>query len=213
VVEMGQTAWAIAVRYGVDLDELLALNNLPPDPVLFPGDELIIRLAPGQTPPAPSQPATHTIREGEAAWTIAANYGLTVDELLALNNLSEGVILHPGDELIIRQPPAPTLTITPTHAPVALVATATTTLVAVSVTIAPSPPPSMTTAAATFSPTSQPTLIPENDASPSQPSVLGGAIVFVLGFGGLLAVILALVLRNWGNRRNAAFVNRHSRDD
>jgi LysM repeat protein len=49
----------------------------------------------------------HEVQPGQAAWTIAAYYGVDLAELLALNQLTEESILHPGDILMVR-PPEPT---------------------------------------------------------------------------------------------------------
>ena len=54
----------------------------------------------------------HEVQPGQSAWTIAAQYGLELAELFALNNLTADSILHPGDRLMIRAPH--TLTSTPT---------------------------------------------------------------------------------------------------
>ncbi len=71
----------------------------------------------------------HIVGFGQTLWTIATLYGITVDELLTLNNLTESSVIFPGEELIIQLPtngptftpsgptytPAPTTpTITPT---------------------------------------------------------------------------------------------------
>lgn len=58
----------------------------------------------------------HEVQFGQAAWTIAAIYGIELAELLELNNLTEDSILHPGDILTIRLADSPTSTpaITPT---------------------------------------------------------------------------------------------------
>lgn len=111
----GQTLWAIAARYGVPLETLLLYNNLNEDSFLQPGDKLLIQLAEGQSPPpTPTPPATHIVREGETAWTIAARYRITLGELLWLNGLTEESILHPGDEVVIRLLPGQTPPPTPT---------------------------------------------------------------------------------------------------
>ncbi|MCA9891082.1 MAG: LysM peptidoglycan-binding domain-containing protein, partial [Anaerolineae bacterium] len=70
-------------------------------------------LGPDVTPPAPVL-RTHVVREGESAWTIAATYRLTLDQLLEINHLERPVILHPGDELIVQMPLAEA---TPTPTP------------------------------------------------------------------------------------------------
>lgn len=122
-VQQGQTAWAIAAVYDVDLAEMLAINNMGGSTLLKPGDKLIVRLGEGQAPPpTPTLPTTHIIQEGQTAWTVAALYGLTLDELLTLNNIQRGVVLFPGDELRIRaDPPTVTPTETPTATPTELV--------------------------------------------------------------------------------------------
>jgi LysM repeat protein len=111
----GHTLWAIAARYEVPLDRLLLYNNLSEDAYLQPGDQLLIQLAEGQEPPpTPTPPATHVVREGETAWTIAARYRLSLDEILWLNGLSENEFLQPGDEVVIRLLPGQTPPPTPT---------------------------------------------------------------------------------------------------
>ena len=61
----------------------------------------------------------HEVQPGQTAWTIAAQYGVDLAELLKLNGLTEDSILHPGDVLTIRAPDAPTSTptVTPTSIP------------------------------------------------------------------------------------------------
>jgi LysM repeat protein len=183
---MGQTAWAIAVRYGVDLETLLTLNHLPDNPVLRPGDRLTIQLAEGQSVPPLSQLQTHTVQAGESAWSIAARYNLTLDDLRALNDLPENPVLQPGDELIIRQPP-PTPTATGTLVP---------TLPPPSATNLPTgmPIPTSTTVALAPSPTSlpSPTLTPMPTATMilemiDPPEERSGLVTIVLlGVGFLL---------------------------
>ena len=46
----------------------------------------------------------HQVQPGQSAWSIAAHYGVDLAELLALNHLSEGSFLQPGDLLIVRPP-------------------------------------------------------------------------------------------------------------
>ncbi|WP_139115905.1 LysM peptidoglycan-binding domain-containing protein, partial [Xanthomonas translucens] len=47
-----------------------------------------------QRPPAARR--THTVRDGDTAWTIAKRYGITVQTLLAKNGLSARSVLRPG---------------------------------------------------------------------------------------------------------------------
>ena len=59
----------------------------------------------------------HKVEIGQALWSIAAAYEITVEQLLALNNLSVNVVIYEGDTLLVRlaytPTPSPTITQTP----------------------------------------------------------------------------------------------------
>ncbi len=65
-VEAGQTLLGIALAYGIDLETLLALNDLETTSIIHPGDQLLIRPAePTPTPqpsPLPTPSPTATVR-------------------------------------------------------------------------------------------------------------------------------------------------------
>jgi LysM repeat protein len=111
-VRPGQTAWAIAARYEIELVDLLRLNGLNETAVLQPGDEIIIQLAEGVPTPAP--PTTHTVRRGQTAWEIALLHNIPLAELYWLNNLNDESILQPGQELKVRLAPGEAPPATPT---------------------------------------------------------------------------------------------------
>ncbi len=118
-VQEGQTLWDIAAIHNLNLDELMLINGIERGQVINPGDELLLRLPPGMAPPpTPTPPLTHRVREGETAWTVAALYGLTLDNLLEMNGLVRPAIVYPGDELLIRTPDP---TATPTETPLEIV--------------------------------------------------------------------------------------------
>jgi LysM repeat protein len=52
-VKSGETLWLIAITYGIKVDEILKLNNLPKDSPIFPGQQLVIR-KPSQTATPPT---------------------------------------------------------------------------------------------------------------------------------------------------------------
>ncbi len=111
----GHTFWAIAARYEVSIADLYLFNGMNEDSVLNPGDKLTIRLADGQPPPpTPTPPTTHTVREGESLWTIAAAYRTDLDTLLWLNGVTIDHVVYTGDQVKVRlgegeaPPPTPT---------------------------------------------------------------------------------------------------------
>ena len=50
-VQYGQTLWAIALKYGVKIDEIRTLNNLGPTTEIYQGERLLVRK---NTPPVPA---------------------------------------------------------------------------------------------------------------------------------------------------------------
>jgi LysM repeat protein len=190
IVQNGETAWYIAARYNVSLGDLYWYNNLRESAILHVGDELIIRLLPGQQPPpTPTPPLTHQVRSGESAWTIAAFYGLTVDALLSLNDLAASAILQVGDELFIRATDTPTATATGLAT---LAATATPPAadrsLAIALSTAPATPlpPTPTTAPSVTEP-----------APPAPPAADGSSRLVGLGFLAVAGGLGVWLLISW----------------
>ena len=124
IVREGESLWVIAAYYKTDLATLLWLNALPEDAVVHPGNEVKVRLLPGEAPPPTATPQlTHIVESGDTAWGIALLYGLTLDQLAAFNNINPDTLLQIGQELLIRPPsptPEPTMTPEPTQTPEAV---------------------------------------------------------------------------------------------
>ena len=59
----------------------------------------------------------HTVKTGQAPWSIAAAYDIPLDQLVALNNLGDNPVIYVGQKLIIQPAytptPSPTATLTP----------------------------------------------------------------------------------------------------
>lgn len=111
----GQALWSLAAHYDVSLSDLLWFNNLKEDSFVNPGDEIIIRLADGASPPpTPTPPTTHIVQDGQSLWSIAALYNVKMGDIYLFNNLNENSFLQPGDEIKVRlapgelPPPTPT---------------------------------------------------------------------------------------------------------
>lgn len=112
-VKAGETATKIAGLHGLKTDELLAANNLKPTDLLHPGQTLIIPAAKTATtpktappkavnvPPTKTTPGVHIVKRGDTATSIAKMYGLTPDNLLKLNKISDAKKLQEGQPLTI----------------------------------------------------------------------------------------------------------------
>ncbi len=104
-VQPGETLAQIAEQYGVTLTDLIAFNgNTITNPhVVKIGTVLII---PGRTAADVSilNQTTYTVQEGDSLLAIAQRFGVTVEGLMAANNISNADLLRVGDELIIPGP-------------------------------------------------------------------------------------------------------------
>lgn len=113
-VREGDNPWIIANRYKIDIDTFFYLNGLDEYSLLHPGNEVRIRLAEGEAPPpTPTPKLAHIVQEGDTLWSIAAQNGLEIEQLLSFNSLTEASILQVGAELFIRPTETPIATATP----------------------------------------------------------------------------------------------------
>ena len=113
-VQSGDFPATIAQKQGVALNDLLAWNNLTKDSMIRVGQKLIIKggATSGSTeiakvapaPIAEAAPLTreHVVRKGEFPAKIAKDYGVSVDDLLAWNNLDKSSTLRIGQKLAIK---------------------------------------------------------------------------------------------------------------
>ena len=58
VVQEGQALWNVAAIYGIELEELLKLNKLSTNSVIYTGDELVVKPPVGTPTPALQETAT-----------------------------------------------------------------------------------------------------------------------------------------------------------
>ena len=106
----GETLLSIASQYGVSVADIQAANNLNNE-LIRAGDVLIIPItgpaAETSLSRAPASQFQYTVQSGDTVVSIAVNFGSTVEDILAVNNLSANDIIRPGDVLVVplRQTP------------------------------------------------------------------------------------------------------------
>ena len=93
VIQKGDTLYSISRRYDIPVDELQEYNNITDPSQIRIGLELKI--------PVDNENSlqSYTVRPGDTLYSIARKYGITLSDLLKLNNLTENSILKIGFEL------------------------------------------------------------------------------------------------------------------
>ncbi|HRY61788.1 MAG TPA: LysM peptidoglycan-binding domain-containing protein, partial [Candidatus Fermentibacter sp.] len=109
----GDTLSGIAQTVGASSAEVAGWNEMSRDAIIHPGQRILLRGTPpagaGAAPaPAPSPAAqsadagvTHTVAQGDTLWDLSIRYGVSVEQIQALNQMS-GNNLRIGQVLVIR---------------------------------------------------------------------------------------------------------------
>jgi len=99
-VSWGETLFSIALRYGVTVQAIMDANRLSDPDRIYVGQRLII---PGTGVGLSSSPpqTIHIVQPGENLYRIGLQYGFTIDQLLAANNLTNPDQVYAGQALII----------------------------------------------------------------------------------------------------------------
>ena len=135
-VQDGDICYDLAQKFKVDLNVLIALNNLGPTCPLKPGSTIMIP-QPGAVLPtetdiptgnAPGTKFEYIVKSGDSLGTIAARFNTTVDRIMTDNKITDADKITAGDKLTIvpnTVTPVPTSAATRTMTPAAPTPTST----------------------------------------------------------------------------------------
>ncbi|MDX1582582.1 MAG: LysM peptidoglycan-binding domain-containing protein, partial [Thermoanaerobaculia bacterium] len=102
---------SFAQRVGASARELRAMNGLRSDTIAA-GEVLWLPVRQTELAPRLNSRASgdgwYVVKPGDTLYSIAKRNGLTVEELAELNRLGTDRVIHPGDRLTVRIPPATT---------------------------------------------------------------------------------------------------------
>ncbi|MDT0196314.1 LysM peptidoglycan-binding domain-containing protein [Arthrobacter sp. AB6] len=106
-IARGDTISAIAGKFGLNTAEILKLNNLQPNTIIYPGQKIKLSgsaAAPAAPAPAPAAPAaasgaTYTVKAGDTLGAIAARHNVGLADVFAWNNLNMRSIIYPGQKI------------------------------------------------------------------------------------------------------------------
>jgi len=92
-VVAGDTIYGIARRFGVTPQSIIDLNNLANPNLIIPSQRLLINV--------PDGTKTYTVQPGDTLYSIAQRTGVTVDQIVRLNNIPDPNRIFPGQTLIL----------------------------------------------------------------------------------------------------------------
>lgn len=100
-VKSGDTLSKIAAAYGVKLDTVFSLNGLGMESIIYPGDKIQLSGEAKATATADANTGSHTVKSGDTLGKIAAQSGVSLDTVLALNGLGVNSVIYPGDVIAL----------------------------------------------------------------------------------------------------------------
>lgn len=86
-VKKGDTLYSIAKRFNLSVEELMRLNNLRTSN-LSPGQTLIVSKVKVSAESDSSRHTLYTVKKGDTLFSIAKKFGVSVEEIKRLNNLT-----------------------------------------------------------------------------------------------------------------------------
>ncbi len=112
-VQWGDTLYGIARRFGVTVAAIVQANNIANPNYIRVGQVLWI---PGQAPPPPPPTTTYVVQAGDNLYRISLKFGVTVNAIVAANNIINPWYIYVGQVLTIPvggAPPANTYVVQP----------------------------------------------------------------------------------------------------
>lgn len=103
IVQPGDTLFSIANRFGVTVQDIVRANNIADPNRIFPGQRLVIPTPGVPIPPPDERFREYTVQPGDTLWSIARRFGVTVNELVQINQITDPNLIRVGQTLLIPQ--------------------------------------------------------------------------------------------------------------
>lgn len=97
IVQPGENLFRIGLKYGVDAKTLAQYNGISDPDKIYVGQQ--IKIPDGGA--APEAGNVHIVRPGDTLSSIAAQYGVSAQALMAANNLTNPDFIYVGQKLVI----------------------------------------------------------------------------------------------------------------
>ena len=95
-VEPGDTLWGIAQFFGVTVNDIARYNGLAFPDRIYPGQKLKIPFG------NKNVPQWYAVRPGDTLFSIAKNYGISVDDIIKRNSFEDPNVIYPGSFIRLR---------------------------------------------------------------------------------------------------------------
>ncbi|PKM95517.1 MAG: peptidoglycan-binding protein LysM [Firmicutes bacterium HGW-Firmicutes-1] len=92
-VQHGDSYWKISQRFGVNLSQLMKLNQANEQAVLYSGNQIKI--------PDGDNYFIYEVKSGDTPWLLSKKYGISLQGFLKFNGLSESSVINIGQKLRI----------------------------------------------------------------------------------------------------------------
>lgn len=96
-VTNGDTLWSLSKEYNAPLKLIVAINNVEDEDTLSIGQ--IIKIPQDNLPVADY--TLHTVKKGETLWSIAQECNLSINQIIAANNLANSELISIGQQIEI----------------------------------------------------------------------------------------------------------------
>ena len=100
-VKKGDTLWDIAINNGTTVDQLMHDNNLTSS-LIFPGDKLTYNTTVAQVAQAKEE-GYYTVVLGDTLGKVSNRFGVSVDQLVKLNNIDNPNLIYVGTVLKVSE--------------------------------------------------------------------------------------------------------------
>lgn len=95
IVEPGENLFRVGLKFGTTAQAIAAANNIADPRQVQAGTMVLVPV------PAPGGGYGYYVRPGDTVYSIARRFGMTLEELVSLNNIGPDFTIHPGTILTV----------------------------------------------------------------------------------------------------------------
>ena len=102
-VQPGDTLSRIARLYGSTVQAIVNINNITNPNLISPGAVLLIPVQDEDDPASPPGGLIYTVQHGDTLYIISLLFGVSMQSILALNNIANPSQIYPGLKIVLPQ--------------------------------------------------------------------------------------------------------------